>query len=94
MDLSRMQAGWQLVVDRYVRDPAARAALEALYCRYLARRALRSGRRPLEALRYVLAGLRLDARSFLAERRRGVSTVLAALAAPLLPARLRLRLFA
>ena len=93
MDLARMHAGWQLVASRYLAPPE-RIALEALYLRYLARRVLRAGGRPAEALRYVIAGLRLDAASFLAERRRGFSTVLAALVAPFLSTRQRLRLFA
>ena len=94
MDLAKMHAGWRILVDRYIDDAAIRASLEALYYRYLARRVLRSGGRPGRALRYVMAGLRLDARSFLAERRRGLSTVAAALVAPLLPIAMRRRLFA
>ncbi|WP_353228024.1 glycosyltransferase family A protein [Novosphingobium sp.] len=94
MDHAKMHAGWRVLADRYIDDAALRAALEALYCRYLARRVLRSGRHPLRALRFVIAGLRRDARSFLAERRRGLSTVLAALVAPLMPAMMRRRLFA
>ncbi len=94
MDLAKMHAGWRILVDRYIEDAASRAALEALYCRYLARRVLRSGGRPVRALRYVMDGLRLDARSFLAERRRGLSTVAAVLVAPLLTATMRRRLFA
>ena len=93
MDLDRMHAGWRLVVNRYLAD-ADSVPLEALYCRYLARRVLRAGGRPRQALRYVMAGLRLDTNSFMAERRRGLSTVLAAIIAPLLPASMRLRLFA
>ena len=93
MDLGRMHAGWRLVANRYL-APADSIPLEALYLRYLARRVLRAGGRPAQALRYVAAGLRLDAGSFLAERRRGFATVLAALIAPLLSTRLRLRLFA
>ncbi|WP_226018086.1 glycosyltransferase family A protein [Novosphingobium sp. FKTRR1] len=94
MDHARMHAGWRVLVDRYIDDAAIRASLEALYSRYLARRVLRSGGSPVEALRFVLRGLRLDARSFMAERQRGLATVLAACAAPLIPAALRRRLFA
>ena len=79
--------------DRYL-APAESIALEALYLRYLARRVLRAGGRPTEALRYVVAGLRLDARSFLAERRRGLATALGALIALFLSTKQRLRLFA
>ena len=94
MDLDRMHAGWRKVVDRHLDDPAARARLEALYYRYLARRALRSGGRAGLALRYVLLGLRQDIGGFLNEPKRSMATIAAALIAPLLPTRVRLRLFA
>lgn len=94
MDLDRMHAGWREVVARHLRDPRARARLEALYYRYLARRALRSGGRAGLALRYVTLGLRQDVRGFLDEPRRSLATIAAALVAPVLPTRLRLRLFA
>ena len=93
MELRRMYDGWRKVAQTYLTETEF-AAQEALYCRYLARRVLRSGGRPAEALRFVLTGLGLDARSFLAERRRGISTILGALAAHLLPRPLRLRVFA
>lgn len=93
MDLERMYAGWREVAARYLPE-RERLALEALYCRYLARRTLRAGGRPLVALHYVLAGLRLDASAFLAERRRGLGTIAGALIALVLPSPLRLRLFA
>lgn len=93
MDLDRMFAGWRIVAARYLPAEAARAQ-EALYYRYLARRTLRGGGRAGLALRYVVAGLRTDARAFCAEYRRGLATIAAALAAPFLPVRLRIRLFA
>lgn len=94
MDLDRMHAGWRDVVGRYCADPRARARLEALYYRYLARRALRSGGRAGLALRYVMLGLQQDMRGFLTEPKRSLATIGAALLAPFLPTRLRLRLFA
>ena len=93
VDLAAMHDGWRRVAARYL-DEAACTPLEALYCRYLARRSLRAGASAWAALRYVRAGLALDARAFLREPRRGLSTILAALAAPLLPPALRIRLFA
>jgi len=93
MDLERMHAGWRRVAMQFV-SPGDLRALDALYCRYLARRVLRAGAHPGQALRYVIAGLRLDAAVFLQDRRRGLATLLAALAAPLLPGALRQRLFA
>lgn len=94
MDLDRMHAGWREVVARHLDDPRAKARLEALYYRYLARRALRSGGRSGLALRYVLLGLRQDMRGFLDQPRRSLATIAAALVAPVLPLQLRLRLFA
>ena len=93
MDGAAMYAGWRAVAGRYL--PARdRAPLEALYCRYLARRVLRGGGRPGVALHYVLAGLRLNTPAFLRDRRRGLATIAGALLAPLLPPAWRLRLFA
>ncbi|WP_298194744.1 glycosyltransferase family A protein [Novosphingobium sp.] len=94
MDHAQMHAGWRVLIDRYIDDAAIRASLEALYCRYLARRMLRSGASPLRALKFVVRGLRLDARSFLAEWKRGLATVVAACAAPLIPRAMRRRIFA
>lgn len=93
MELRRMYEGWRKVAQTYLTE-AEFAAQEALYCRYLARRVLRSGGRPAEALRFVTTGLALDARSFLAQRQRGLATIFGALAAHILPRPLRLRLFA
>jgi len=93
MDLDRMHEGWRRVAIQFL-DPAALAALDALYCRYLARRVLRAGGRPALALRYAVSGLRLDAAAFLRDRRRGFATLLGAVAAPLMPSAWRLRLFA
>lgn len=94
MDHDQMHAGWRILVDRYFDDASIRASLEALYCRYLARRMLRSGGSPLRALTFVLRGLRLDARSFMGEWKRGLATIMAACAAPLIPRAMRRRIFA
>jgi hypothetical protein len=45
-------------------------------------------------LHFVVRGLRLDSRSFMAERKRALATVLAACVAPLIPAAMRRHLFA
>ena len=94
MDLDRMHAGWREMVDRHLPDRAAAARLEALYYRYLARRALRSGGRAGLALRYVGQGLACDPAGFLGQPRRSLPTIAAALVAPFLPTAMRLRLFA
>lgn len=93
MDLERMHAGWRIVAKRYLEGECL-TAFESLYCRYLARRILRAGGRPMKALRYALAGLQLDATAFLNDRRRGFATLAAVFAAPLIPAMLRRHLFA
>lgn len=73
----------------YARDPRA----EAIYMRYLARRALRIDA-PARVVRQLLAeGLRQDARAFLFPARRGALIALAALSLPLLPRPLRRALF-
>lgn len=93
MDLERMKAGWHQVAHCYLDGPEL-ASLEALYLRYLARRTLRSGGSAIRALNYSLAGLRIDAAAFLADRRRGIGTLVGALAAPFLPMAIRRQVFA
>ena len=94
-DLGRMRAGRRAALATAERfgfraDPRA----EAIYCRYLARRALRVGAPGVEALRFVLTGLILSPVGFLSDLRRGGLTVAAALCAPVLPGCLRQFLFA
>lgn len=93
MDFDSMKAGWQVVAARYLDGPAL-ASLEALYLRYLARRTLRSGGAATRALRYALAGLRIDAAAFLEDRRRGLGTLAGAMVAPILPRAIRRQVFA
>lgn len=93
MDLDRMKSGWHTVARRYLEDSDL-ASLEALYLRYLARRTLRSGGSPIKAIRYSVAGLRIDAAAFLADRRRGFGTLAGALLALFLPNFLRRQVFA
>lgn len=94
-DLLRMEAGRRAALAtaaRYGVRPDARA--EAVYARYLARRALRLDAGPWIALRYALRGIAASPAAFLLPLRRGAATLAAALAAPALPRRLRQRLFA
>ncbi|MBB93411.1 MAG: glucosyl transferase [Rhodobacteraceae bacterium] len=77
---------------RYGFDP--RPAEEAIYLRYLARRALRIGAPPAEALRLALSGCAQSPRGWFSDVRRGAMTLAGALAAPVLPRRLRQSLFA
>lgn len=91
-NFAKMHNGWRTVAGQYLDGPAL-ASLEALYCRYLARRVLRGGGSPRLVLHYVIRGLHLDAASFLRERRRGLATLLGAIVAPFMPAPVRRRVF-
>ena len=97
VDLGRMLDGWRTLAARYgdaTPTSVPMQAAEAVYCRYLARRALRSGASARVALGYARRGLRLDARAFLADARRGWLTLFSTLVAQGLPRPVRLRLFA
>ncbi|MBT0670093.1 glycosyltransferase family 2 protein [Novosphingobium profundi] len=91
--LSRMHAGWRSFAYAYAPQREVRR-YEALYCRYLARRALRLPGWAAPALGYTLRGLALDAAAFLSDPRRGLATALFSALAPLMPSRLRRRIFA
>lgn len=92
-DLERMYEGWRSFAYTYAPAHTARRC-EAIFCRYLARRALRLPHADLPASHYALRGLRLDAVSFLSNPRRGLATAMASLLAIILPDTLRLKLFA
>lgn len=92
-NLRRMYAGWRRLAITY-RGQFDMPAAEALYCRYLSRRALRSGGKSTDALRFAMRGLSLNPPAFLADIRRGGFTLCGALVSPLLPRRLRTRIFA
>ncbi len=93
VNLERMYAGWRDLATVYYKLDELSAA-EAVYCRYLSRRALRSGALPSQAISYALRGLRLNSAAFLNDAKRGWLTLLSALAAPLLPRSARMRVFA
>ncbi len=78
--------------ERFGYKPSA--TTEAIYLRYLARRALRLNQTGLSALRYALSGLAKSPTAFLFPLHRGALTALAALCAPVMPNALRLALFA
>ena len=92
-DLEAMLNGWRALASTYAERIDVQA-MEAVYCRYLARRALRTGARPKVAIDYMIAGLQLNAAAFLADRRRGIMTILATLLSPTMPRPLRRRMFA
>jgi glycosyltransferase involved in cell wall biosynthesis len=93
VDLDKMYVGWRTLAYEY-EQPERLASAEALYCRYLARRALRSGAPARHAVDFAIRGLRLDANVFLADARRGWLTLLSVLISPFIPRFARLRVFA
>ncbi len=92
-NLEKMYAGWRLLASSY-ETHFDRSAAEAQYCRYLARRALRTGARANTALGFSLRGLRLNIRAFFSGRNRGLATLTGAIAAQFLPRETRIRIFA
>jgi glycosyltransferase involved in cell wall biosynthesis len=91
--LDDMLAGWRAFAGRYA-DRAQLARAEAIYRRYLARRALRGGCGALTPLRFALTGVARHAGAFLGDRRRGLLTLGGALVNPFLTAPLRAAIFA
>ncbi len=92
-DLNAMRAGRVYAVKTaasYGVFPSR--SCEAVYFRYLARRALRLGHQG-QALSYTRNGLSLDARSFLLPLRRGLPTAAGAALAPILPQAIKRALF-
>ncbi|QLC25203.1 glycosyltransferase [Parasphingopyxis algicola] len=91
-DLDSMHRGWRSVVDGYRRSVDVNAA-EAVYCRYLARRALRMGAGAKSTWRYVGIAFRRDVSAFFGDRRRGALILLGALASLFLPRTFQRKLF-
>ncbi len=92
-DLNAMRAGRAYAVRTaaYYGVFPSRSS-EAVYLRYLARRALRLGNQG-QALSYTCNGLGLHARSFLLPLRRGLPTAAGAALAPILPQAIKRALF-
>lgn len=93
VNLEKMYEGWQLLAEEYGQNEDLQEA-EAIYCRYLSRRALRSGASPATAVNYAKRGMAIDAKAFLQDTRRGWMTLLSAYAATMVPRSARLRIFA
>jgi glycosyltransferase involved in cell wall biosynthesis len=93
VDLNKMYAGWRALACEYQQTEKLVSA-EAVYCRYLARRALRSGAPSKHAVHFAIRGLQLDAGAFLADARRGWLTLLSVFISPFIPRFARLRVFA
>jgi glycosyltransferase involved in cell wall biosynthesis len=93
-DFDAMRAGRAAAIAtarRYGFSSGRRA--EAIYLRYLARRALRLDADRLTALRFVLEGLRNSPAGFFSDLRRGALTAMGAVVSPFLSKRSRRNLF-
>ncbi|EPX80519.1 glycosyltransferase family 2 protein [Salipiger mucosus] len=93
-DLGAMRRGRATAIEtaaRYGVRPDRKH--EAVYLRYLARRALRTGAPRHQPLRLALSGALTSPVGFFADHRRGVLTLGGALVAPFLPRSLRRALF-
>ena len=91
-DFIAMLTAWKELVGRWSDRIDMRRA-EALYCRYLARRTLRSGTTMAVTREFVRRGLTSDHKAFLSGGTRGLMTVGAAIAGNALPARARTVIF-
>jgi glycosyltransferase involved in cell wall biosynthesis len=83
-NLDAMYKGWLSIALRYRSQIPLRSA-QAIYFRYLARRALRMGAPPSTAIRFVCKGLRCDRSAFFNDSKRGWMTLISAFTAPFLP---------
>lgn len=83
-NLDAMYKGWLSIAFRY-RNQIPMRSVQAIYLRYLARRALRMGAPPGTAIRFVWKGLQCDRNAFFNDRKRGWMTLISAFAAPFLP---------
>lgn len=93
-NLKAMRAGRDIALATAARlgFPVDRRS-EAIHLRYIARRALRTDAPALQSLRLAVSGVATSPAGFFTDIRRGALTFMAALAAPLLPRRLRRNLF-
>lgn len=92
-DFAAMLDGWKTLAERWA-DGIDIKRGEALYCRYLARRALRSGTAMALARDFVRRGIATDRKAFLSGGPRGVLTAAGAIAGGAVPQRARTAIFA
>ncbi|GAB5348338.1 glycosyltransferase family 2 protein [Alteriqipengyuania sp. 357] len=92
-DFDAMFAAWKELADRWSHVIDVRRG-EALYCRYLARRALRAGSTMETSRNFVRIALDSDRKAFFSGGARGVLTAGATVAGSAMPARARSALFA
>ncbi|MXP14182.1 glycosyltransferase [Altererythrobacter confluentis] len=92
-DFQAMLAGWRKLAEQWSHEIDVKRG-EALYCRYLARRALRSGTTMALARDFVRQGIASDSKAFLGNGSRGLMTLGAAIAGSVIPERARTIIFA
>ena len=92
-DFAAMLDGWKTLAERWSHRIDMKRG-EALYCRYLARRALRSGTTMALARDFVRRGIVSDRKAFLSGGTRGLMTAGAAIAGSAIPSRARAAIFA
>ncbi|MXP26050.1 glycosyltransferase [Altererythrobacter indicus] len=92
-NLGAMLNGWRELAELYA-DEIDLGAAEAVYCRYLTRRALRTGAPARTVLGFAIHGMRLNAAAYLDDMRRGGLTLLGAALSPAIPRTIRPHLFA
>lgn len=92
-DFDAMLENWRSFALKWM-SPADLKKAEAIYCRYIARRALRSGAEVSVARSFARQGLRADRRSFMAGGKRSLMTLGGAIVGGAMPAAVRRTVFA
>lgn len=93
VNLPAMYEGWKHLADCYS-APEDRNSLEAIFLRYLSRRALRAGAPSSVALDYAMRGLASDWHAFFSDKKRGWLTLISAWVGLVLPRSTRVHIFA
>ncbi len=93
INLPAMYDGWKLIAHQYSASEDFKYS-EAIFLRYLSRRALRSGAPSKIALKYAIKGLSSDSQGFFNDKKRGWLTLISAGVAMVLPRSTRLHIFA
>lgn len=93
VNLPAMYDGWKKLVHQYGATEDHKW-LEAIFLRYLSRRALRAGAPSWVAFNYAMRGLSSDWHAFFSDKKRGWLTLISAWVGLILPRSTRLHLFA
>lgn len=93
INLPAMYDGWKKIAHQYSTSEDIKYS-EAIFLRYLSRRALRSGAPSKVALKYAIKGLSSNSHGFFKDKKRGWLTLISAGVGMLLPRSTRLHIFA